>query len=130
MSPSLRALERLSTIICLHTVKCFQVLRCITNNSIKHHSFVYTQLNGQTVLFQAILLTISHLFALSLNNQTVIFDPMDRTLSGATTLGQSRPGSNGNKGVLHIPQTLQHYWILTVTLFDVISRTIVGGWWS
>ena len=26
---------------------------CITNNSIKHHSFVYTQLSGQTVLFQA-----------------------------------------------------------------------------
>ena len=30
-------------------------------------SFVYTQLNGQTVLFQAIQFGISHLFALSLN---------------------------------------------------------------
>ena len=30
---------------------------------------------------------------------------MDRTLSGATTPGQSEPGSNGNKGVLHIPQS-------------------------
>ena len=30
---------------------------------------------------------------------------MDRTLSGATTLGQSRPGSDGNEGVLHIPQS-------------------------
>ena len=30
--------------------------------------------------------------------------PIDRTLSGATTLGQSGPGSNGNDGVLHIPQ--------------------------
>ena len=28
--------------ICLHTVKCFQVLLCITNNMIKHQSFVYT----------------------------------------------------------------------------------------
>ena len=27
------------------------------------------------------------------------------TLSGATTPGQSGPGSNGNKGVLHIPQS-------------------------
>ena len=26
------------------------------------------------------------------------------TLSGATTLGQSGPGSNGNEGVLRIPQ--------------------------
>ena len=30
--------------------------------------------------------------------------PIDRTLSGATTLGQSEPGSNGNEGVLCIPQ--------------------------
>ena len=31
--------------------------------------------------------------------------PIDRTLSGATTLGQSGPGSDGNEGVLHIPQS-------------------------
>ena len=30
--------------------------------------------------------------------------PIERTLSGATTPGQSGPGSNGNKGVLHITQ--------------------------
>ena len=30
--------------------------------------------------------------------------PIDRTLSGPTTLGQSGPGNNGNEGVLHIPQ--------------------------
>ena len=35
----------------LHTVKCFQVLLFDTNNSIKHLSLVYTQLNDQTVLF-------------------------------------------------------------------------------
>ena len=29
----------------------------------------------------------------------------DRTLSGATTPGQSRPGSDGNEGVLHISQS-------------------------
>ena len=27
------------------------------------------------------------------------------TLSGTTTPGQSRPGSDGNNGVLHIPQS-------------------------
>ena len=31
--------------------------------------------------------------------------PIDSTLSGATTSGQSGPGSNGNKGVLCIPQS-------------------------
>ena len=31
--------------------------------------------------------------------------PIDRTLSGTTTLGQSGPGSNGNKGVLRITQS-------------------------
>ena len=30
---------------------------------------------------------------------------MDRTLSGATTLGQSELGSDGNEGVLRIPQS-------------------------
>ena len=30
---------------------------------------------------------------------------IDRTLSSATTLGQSVPGSDGNEGVLHIPQS-------------------------
>ena len=33
-------------------VKWFQVLLCITKNSIKHQSFVYTQLNDKTVLLQ------------------------------------------------------------------------------
>ena len=31
--------------------------------------------------------------------------PIDRTLSGAIIPGQSRPESDGNKGVLHIPQS-------------------------
>ena len=34
-------------LILLHTTKCFQVLLCITNISLKHQSFVYTQLNDQ-----------------------------------------------------------------------------------
>ena len=45
----------------------------IPNNSIKYQSFVYTQLNGQTVLFQIIQFSISHLFALSLNVKQFYF---------------------------------------------------------
>ena len=35
----------------LHTAKLIQVLLRITNNSVKHQSFVNTQLYDQTVLF-------------------------------------------------------------------------------
>ena len=52
---------------CLHTVKWLQVLLFNTNNSIKRQSFVYTQLNDQTVLFLTIKFSISYLFVLSLN---------------------------------------------------------------
>ena len=38
--------------------------------------------------------------------QLVLFDPyIDRALSGATILDQSGPGSDGNEGVLRIPQS-------------------------
>ena len=87
----------------MYTVKCFQVLLFNSNNSIKHQSFVYTQLNDQTVLFKAIQFSISHLFALSLNVSFIW--SIDRTLSGATTLGQIGSESNSNEGVLCIPQS-------------------------
>ena len=32
-------------------------------------------------------------------------EPIDRTLSGATTPGQNGPRSDGNEGVIHIPQS-------------------------
>ena len=59
--------------------------------------FVSTQLNVKTVLFQTIQFRIRTQFS---SNQ-----PIDRTLSSATNPGQSGPGSDGNEGVLHIPQT-------------------------
>ena len=34
---------------------------------------------------------------------------IDRTLSSATTWGQSGPGSDGNEGVLHIPHSMSVY---------------------
>ena len=55
------------------------------------------QLNLKTGLFQTIQFSISTRFSSIL--------PIDKTLSDATTLGKSGPGSNGNEGVLHIPQS-------------------------
>ena len=66
-------------------------------------SHLFTHLNYQTVLFQTIQCSISHLFALSLNLKK--FYLTHRTLSGATTPGQRGSGSDGNKGVLHIPES-------------------------
>ena len=37
--------------------------------------------------------------------QLVLFNPLIGPLSGATTPGQSGPGSNGNEGVPRIPQS-------------------------
>ena len=64
--------------ICLRTVNWFQVSLSITKNSVKHQLFFYPQFKWQTI---------------------------DRTLVGATTPGPSRPGSNGNERVFHIPQS-------------------------
>ena len=41
----------------------------------------------------------------SRNHSLVLFNPSMGPLSGATTPGQSELGSNGNEGVLHIPQS-------------------------
>ena len=58
--------------------------------------FVHTQLHVKTVLFQADQFSTSTHFS--------SFWSIDRTLLGATTPGQSAPRSDGNEGVLHIPQ--------------------------
>ena len=52
---------------------------------------------SKTVLFQTIQFSISTQFS--------SIWPIDSTLSGATTLGQSEPGSDGNEGVLRILQS-------------------------
>ena len=77
----------------------------------------YTELFVKRILFQTIQFSIS--LNVSLNVKTVIFQaiqygtslqfrsiwPIDRTLSGATTLSQSGPASEGNEELLHIPQS-------------------------
>ena len=52
---------------------------------------------SQTSLFQAIQFNTS--------TQFISIWLIDRTLSGATTPGQSGPGSDGNEGAIHIPQS-------------------------
>ena len=54
-------------------------------------------LNVKTVLFLAIQFSINAPFS--------SIWPIDRTLSGATTPGQIVPESDGNEGVLRIPQS-------------------------
>ena len=49
----------------------------ITNNSIKHQSFLYTQLNDQTVLFQLIQFSMSFVYN-RLKCQTVPLEPSIR----------------------------------------------------
>ena len=44
-------------------------------------------------------------FSLAFSTQFSSIWPIDRTLSGATSPGQSEPGSDGNEGVLRIPQS-------------------------
>ena len=72
---------------------------------------------SQTVLIQTIQFSISMQFS--------SIQPIDRALSGATILGQSGPGSNGNEEVLRIPQSPSI--IGTSPWFCVISRTLVAG---
>ena len=38
--------------------------------------------------------------------------PIDKTLSGATTPGQSGYGNNGNEGALHITQSSSNHQIV------------------
>ena len=73
---------------------------------------------SKTVLFQTIQFCISTQFS--------SIWPIDMTQSAATTPDQSGLGSDGNKrGTLHFPK-LRHYWNLTIRLYSVIYRTLVG----
>ena len=51
--------------------------------------------------------------------------PIDWTLSGATTLGQSEPGRNGNKGILHILQVSKTGALLSDCLMSYPGRSLV-----
>ena len=71
--------------------------------------------SGHPPLWSPTLLIYKYSFCLhTVKCQTIQFSistqfssngPIDRALLGATTPGQSGPGSNNNEGVLHIPQS-------------------------
>ena len=114
--------------IYVNKVNSFQVLLCISNNSMKHQSFVYTQLNDQTVLYLTIQFSISHLLALSLMSNSSTWT-IDGILSGATILGYSGLRSDGNEGVLCIPQSSRCTGVSLSDCLNVISRTL-HTWWG
>ena len=77
-------------------------------------------LNVKTVLFKRIQFSISTQFS--------SIWPMDRTLSDATTPGQSEPGSDNNDGVLHIPQSSSIIGASTSDCFvSYQGHLLVGG---
>ena len=90
-------------LIVLLTVKRFQVLLYITNNSIRYRSFVYT---------------VKWLNSFISNN---------RILSGATSPDQSGPGSRGYERILRIPQNSSITTCLTTRLFNIICKTLLWG---
>ena len=98
-----------------HTVKWFQVLLCITNNSIKHQSFVYSLLNYRTVLFLTIQFYISHSFKC----QTVLFWSIIRTVLGVRVDVRSMR-IKGYSTSSKIPGLEPRHPIVFMTLF--------GGW--
>ena len=83
----------------LHTVKWFQVL-------------LYNSHNLTLVIF---LQTVRSIW------------PIDKTQSGATTPGQSGPGSNDNEGVLNIPQ-ISKARVLWSDGLMLYPRHLLGEW--
>ena len=67
-------------------------------------SHFYTQFDDQTVLIETNQFSISFVCT-QFKCQNCSVWPMDRTLSSATTAGQSGPGSNCNEGVLRISRS-------------------------
>ena len=99
--------------------KWFQVFLYITNNSVKHQSFVYKRLNVKTVLFLKIQFSRSHLFALRVIvkkfSLIYIYDPIrcyHSRLEWTREWWQRR-------GIPHSPK-LQHYLSLTI-IYSLMS---------
>ena len=93
---------------------------CITNNSIKHQSFVYTHLNDQTLLFQIIQFSISHLFGHNLNVKQFYLTHRSDPIRCYHSWPEWTWEQWQWKGTLHSCS-------LTIRLFSVISRTLVVG---
>ena len=86
-----------------------------------------TLLLSQTIQFCVSTVSMLKTILFSISTQFSSIWLIDRALSGATTLGQNGPESNGNEGVLCIPQNSSITRTLPSDLFSVISRTLVGA---
>ena len=53
--------------------------------------------------------------------------PINRTLSSATTPGKSGPGSNGNEGELHIPKSFKAGTLPSEGLMSYTGHSLGGG---
>ena len=102
----------------VNKVKSLQVLLGIANNSIKHQSLLYIQLNNKTVLFQRIQLSI---ICTPFKCQTVLFDPLIGSYQS-----QSWPGRKFNEGVFCIPQSSS---ITGASPSDCLMSTIGHSLW-
>ena len=103
----------------VNKVKQFQVLLYITNNLIKHKSFVYIQLNDQTLLFLTIPFIISHFFALNLNVKQFYLTHSRDSIRCYHSRSEWTWERGQWRGTPHFPK-LRHYWNLTIRLFNVI----------
>ena len=85
-------------------------------------SFVYTQLNVKTVLFQTIQFSIITQFKC----KRVLVDPYTGPNQELPLRVRVDLGAKAMKGNLASPK-LPHYWSFTIGLFNIIPRTLVGG---
>ena len=113
--------------ICKHKSKKLNVPKYyyITKNSIKHQSFLYTQLNDQTILFQTSQFRLSYLLALSLNVKQFYLTHWKDSIRSCHSGPVWTRERWQRQGTPH-SQEPQHFWSHTIRVFSVISRTVVG----
>ena len=99
---------------------------CIRKNLFKYESFVYILLNDQTVIFQAIQFSISHLFALSLYVKQFYLNHRLDAISYYQFSPEWIWERRQWRDTLHSPK-LQHNWSHTIRLFNFIFRTLDWG---
>ena len=110
----------------------------VKNSSVSNYPVKSTKLNDSKFCYSSLTIQLNINYLHTFKCQTVLLQIIQfsmstqfisiwsivRTLSGATTPGQSGPGSDGNKGVFRITQSSS----ITIRLLRVISRhSLVGG---
>ena len=115
----------LTLIILFNINRLYAHSKRVTGIAIYHQSFVYPQLNDQTVLFLKIQFSISHLLALTLNVEQFFLTHRSVPVKCFHFESQWIWEKFQGRDKPHSPK-LQHYWRFTIRLFSVISRTFVG----